>query len=88
MKQSIDEIVGRILFHVSDVSEARLEPAPECQRADWASLGLDSVSVFQLQMKLESEFDVVLEDTFMLKNKNPTEAASTIASLSQLGGEE
>lgn len=55
-----------------------LERSAATGAKDFAALGVDSVSVFQLQMQLEDRFELTLPETFLFEHPTPERAAAAL----------
>lgn len=56
----------------------RLSPGAATGRRDFASLGVDSVNVFEIILHLETRYSVTLLDTFLFTHRTPADAAQAL----------
>lgn len=69
-----------IITMTAEVTERPIAVNDESGRRTFDLLGVDSVSVFQLQMKIETHWELMLPDDFLLRHPSPDQAASAILS--------
>ena len=68
-----------IIAMTAEVAGRRLSPGAETGQKGFGSLGVDSVSVFQLQLKIEEAFSLSLPEDFLIVHNTPALAAEAMA---------
>jgi len=77
----VGEIARRIVEHVEGLTGRPVSGGDDVLDREWSVLGLDSVSNFELLMRLEQDAGIALDDAFLLTRKTPRAAARAIADL-------
>lgn len=72
------EIQDTIIAYTAEVIDRELLPGSTNATKNFTSLGVDSVSVFQLQMKLENYYSLALPNDFLFEHSTAEEASSAI----------
>lgn len=84
-QEGISEV---ILAITSQVTKRRIEHGAENSKKHFGRLGVDSVTIFELQLQIEKRFAITLPDNFLLTHDTPAAAAAQIAALNRLTAEE
>lgn len=80
-KTDITSVRDVIVAMTAEVVGRRLLPSAETTQKGFGTLGIDSVSIFQLQQKLEEVYPFTLPDDFLIINNTPDQAAEAIVTL-------
>ena len=81
MIQDIDHtrrVRDSIIAMMAEVGGRRLTASAEAAEKSFGALGVDSVSVVQLHLKIEEAFSLSLPDDFLIVNNTPALAAAVI----------
>ena len=70
-----------IIAMTAEAINRRLAPGTETGRTDFASLGVDSVNVFEIILKIETRYPVTLRDTFLFEHRTPDDAAQALRAM-------
>ena len=70
-----------IIAMTAEAINRRLAPGAETGCTDFAALGVDSVNVFEIILKIETRYPVTLPDTFLFEHRTPDDAAQAISAM-------
>jgi acyl carrier protein len=79
MTNNTAAICEALVAIVADVLQIPLSPTPEVAKKTFPQLGVDSVSIYQIQIQLEERYGLALDDGFLFEHATPAQAAATIA---------
>jgi len=68
-----------IIIMTAEAINRRLAPGAETGAIDFSSLGVDSVNVFEIILKIETRYSVTLPDTFLFEHRTPDDAAEALS---------
>jgi acyl carrier protein len=78
MNPDLATLRDAIIAMTVETINRRLDPGPETGQRDFASLGVDSVNVFEIILKIETRYEVTIKDTFLFTHRTPVDAAQAL----------
>lgn len=78
-REEIIRIRDFIITAMAEVARRQLSPSAEIAEKSFGVLGVDSVSIVQLHLRIEEEFSLSLPDNFLIDHNTPALAAEVLA---------
>ena len=79
MPTNLSSLCEALVAIIADVLQRPLAPTPEVAEKTFPQLGVDSVSIYQIQIQIEERYGLSLDDGFLFEHATPAQAATVIA---------